>query len=176
MNFKQTIIGTCSGDAKFESACVPFISFANDEQKKTIENYIFMQVDEFFQKIYPAGIIRTQLSYSKLITEEDFKDFNKLKISYFYDNLFHDLERGSDGKLELKIKWSITFDERCTPIKLANIPPNYRGYEPKLSSKDGKNCLPRKYGIIEINRIPVFYYIYFTLKEILDVAKQIHTS
>ena len=172
MNFKQNIIGTCSGDGEFKSAYVPFISFANDGQKKVIENYIFMQVDEFFQKIYPAGVIRTQLSYSQLITEEDFKDFNKLKISYFYENLFHDLERSSDGKLELKIKWSITFDERCTPIQLANFSPNYRGYEHKLSSKDVKS---RKYGIIEINRIPVFYYIYFTLKEILDIAKQIKT-
>ncbi|MEH2424030.1 MAG: hypothetical protein V7K48_24920 [Nostoc sp.] len=171
MNFEQNIIGTRSGDGEFESAYVPFISFANNGQKKAIENYIFMQVDEFFQKIYSGGVIRTQLSYSKLITEEDFKDFNKVKISYFYENLFHDLERGSDGKLELKIKWSITFDERCTPIKLANLPPNYGGYGYKLSSKDVKNCLPRKYGIIEINRIPVFYYIYFTLKEILDVAK-----
>ncbi|MEH1904705.1 MAG: hypothetical protein V7L04_25700 [Nostoc sp.] len=170
MNIEQNIIGTRSGDAEFESAYVPFISFANDGQKNAIENYIFMQVDEFFKKIYPAGVIRTQLSYSKLITEEDFKDFNKVKISYFYENLFHDLERGSDGKLELKIKWSITFDERCTPIQLANLHPNYRGYEHKLSSKDGKS---RKYGIIEINRIPIFYYIYFTLKEILDVAKQI---
>ncbi|MEH2317129.1 hypothetical protein [Nostoc sp.] len=172
MNFSQNIkniIGTRSGDGDFESAYVPFISFANDEQKKAIENYIFMQVDEFFKKIYPAGVIRTQLSYSKLITEEDFKDFNKVKISYFYENLFHDLERGSDGKLELKIKWSITFDERCTPIKLANLPPNHRGY------KDVKSCLPRKYGTIEINRIPVFYYIYFTIKEILDVAKQMPT-
>ncbi|MEH1947624.1 MAG: hypothetical protein V7K77_11820 [Nostoc sp.] len=135
-----------------------------------IPNYL--GIDEFFQKIYPAGVIRTQLSYSKLITEEDFKDFNKVRISYFYENLFHDLERSSDGKLELKIKWSITFDERCTPIQLANLPPNYRGYEHKLSSKDVKS---RKYGIIEINRIPVFYYIYFTLKEILDIAKHIKT-
>ncbi|MEH2086458.1 hypothetical protein [Nostoc sp.] len=174
MNFKKSIIGTFSGDAEFESAYVPFISFANDGQKKAIENYIFMQVDEFFQKIYPAGVIRTQLSYSKLITEKDFQDSNKVKISYFYENLFHDLERGSDGKLELKIKWSITFDEKCTPIQVANLPPNYRGYgyEHKLSSKDVKS---RKYGIIEINRMPVFYYIYFTLKEILDIAKQIKT-
>ncbi|MEH2079300.1 MAG: hypothetical protein V7K89_04580 [Nostoc sp.] len=154
-------------NAQYEPSPHPFIM--------QHQNYIFLQVDKFFEKLYPAGVIRTQLSYSKLITEEDFKDLKKVKIAYFYDNLFHDLERNSDGKLELKIKWSITFDDKCTPIQLVNIPPSYRGYKHKLndfSDKDMQGRPHRKYGTIEINGKPVFYYIYFTLQEILDVAKQ----
>jgi hypothetical protein len=172
MNYKLNIIGTHSANSAFESIYVPFVSFANEEQKKLIENYIFLQIDKFFEKLYPTGVIRSQLSYSKLITEEDFK---KVKIAYFYDNLFHDLERGSDGKLKLKIKWSITFDDKCTPIQLVNISPSHRGYKHKLndfSDKDTQGRPHRKYGTIEINGKPVFYYIYFTLQEILDVAKQ----
>ncbi|MBD2598160.1 hypothetical protein H6G74_28105 [Nostoc spongiaeforme FACHB-130] len=163
-------IGTRSSDTHFQSIYVPFISFANEKQKDSIERYIFQQVDDFFLKISP-GVNATQLSYSKVITE---KDYQEIQISYFYDNLFHDLERGSDGKLKLKVKWSITFDERCTPIQLVNLPANYRGHEPnpKFLDKDNEGRPHRKYGTIEINGVPIFYYIYFTLQEILDVVKQ----
>ncbi|MEA5601004.1 hypothetical protein [Nostoc sp. UHCC 0252] len=144
------------------------------EQKIAIEYYISQQVDGFFQKIYPS-VNKTQLCYSQIITETDFQ---KIEISYFYKNFFDDLERDSDGKLNLKIKWSISFDEKCTPIKLAYLAPDYRGNElqPRsLSYNDVNGRLHRKYGTIEINGFPIFYYIYFTLQEILDVIKKIHT-
>lgn len=170
MSYELNIIGTCSENADFKSVYIPFISFANKEQKIAIENYISQQVNDFFKKIYPNGN-KTQLCYSQIITEKDFK---KIEISYFYKTFFDDLERDSDGKLNLKIKWSISFDEKCTPIKLAYLSPDYRGHELKpksLSYNDAKGRLHRKYGTIEINGFPIFYYIYFTLQEILDVIK-----
>ncbi|MFN6558946.1 MAG: hypothetical protein RMY28_003960 [Nostoc sp. ChiSLP01] len=172
MNSDLNIIETCSGNKAFKSIYIPFIFFPKEEQKIAIENYISQQVDDFFTKISPS-VNKTQLSYSQMITE---KDFQKIEISYFYENFFNDLEREPDGKLKLKIKWSITFDEKCTPIKLAYLSPDYRGHEPKpksLSYNDIKGRLHRKYGTIEINGFPIFYYIYFTLQEILDVVKQI---
>jgi hypothetical protein len=179
MNFESDIIGIRSTDTAFESLYIPFISFANQKQKKAVENYIIWQADKFFkkiEKINPAVISRTQLPYSKLITEKDFQDSKRIEINYFYKNFFHDLERDSDGKLKLKIKWSITFDEECTPIKLVSFRKDYRGYDPKpndFSDKDVQGRPHRKYGTIEINGEPVFYYIYFTIQEILDVVKEI---
>ncbi|MEH1971589.1 hypothetical protein [Nostoc sp.] len=170
MNYELNIIGTCSENTFFKSAYLPFISFANEEQKIAIEDYISQQVDDFFKKICPS-VNKTQLCYSQIITEKDFK---KIEISYFYKNFFDDLERDSDSKLNLKIKWSISFDEKCTPIKLAYLSPDYRGHELKpksLSYNDAKGRSHRKYGTIEINGFPIFYYIYFTLQEILDVVK-----
>ncbi|MBD2679842.1 MULTISPECIES: hypothetical protein [Nostoc] len=174
MNSDLNIIKNCSENTAIKSIYVPFISFPKEEQKIAIENYISQQVDDFFKKISPC-INKAQLSYSQMITD---KDFNKIEISYFYENFFNDLEREPDNKLKLKIKWSITFDERCTPIKLAYLSPDYRGHEPKpksLSYNDIKGRQHRKYGTIEINGFPIFYYIYFTLQEILDVVKEIRT-
>ncbi|MTJ08598.1 MULTISPECIES: hypothetical protein [unclassified Anabaena] len=179
MNVESDIIGIRSTDTAFDSLYIPFISFANQEQKKAVEDYIISQAANFFKKIetrHPAVISRTQLPYSKLITDKDFKDCKTIKIKYFYKNFFHDLERDSDGKLKLRIKWSITFDEKCTPIKLVSLRKDYRGYDPKpndFSDKDVQGRPHRKYGTIEINGEPVFYYIYFTIQEILDVVKEI---
>jgi hypothetical protein len=171
MNSELYPIGTRSSDTDFQSIYVPFISFDNEIQKNSIESYIFQEVNSFFQKLSP-GVNVTQISYSKVITEKDFKE---VQMSYYYDNLFHDLERDANGKLQLKVKWSITFDERCTPIQLVNLPANYRGHEskPKFLYKDNEGRPHRKYGTIEINGVPIFYYIYFTFQEILDVVKKI---
>ncbi len=170
MNYKADIIGIHSENSKIESEYVPFLSFKNQEQKKVAENYIYQEVSAFFEKILPSQAVMP-IPYTKLITEADFK---KKEISYFYENLFYDLERKPNGKLEAKIRWGITFDKNCTPLQLASTPPNASGYKkPSLSYKDTKGRSHRQFGTIDINGTPVFYYIYFTLQEILDVIKKI---
>lgn len=168
MNYQADIIGIHSDHLKFESEYVPFLSFKNQEQKKVAESYIYQEVSAFFEKILPGQAV-IPIAYAKLITEADFK---KKEISYFYDNLFHDLERKPNGQLEPKIRWGLTFDEKCAPLQLASTPPNYTGYQkPSLLYKDTKGRPHRRFGTIDINGTPVFYYIYFTLQEILDVIK-----
>jgi hypothetical protein len=170
MNYKADIIGIHSDNSKIESEYVPFLSFKNQEQKKVAENYIYQEVSAFFEKILPSQAVMP-IPYTKLITEADFK---KKEISYFYENLFYDLERKPNGKLEAKIRWGITFDKNCTPLQLASTPPNVSGFKkPPLSYIDTKGRPHRQFGTIDINGTPVFYYIYFTLQEILDVIKRI---
>ncbi len=162
------IIGTISQyNSCFESNYIPFISFKNNIQKDVAETYIFQEASKFFTDILRLPFYETQLPYPKTITVEDFK---KVDITYFYEYLFHDLgERDSNGKLIQKIKWGITFDEKCTPIKVAYVSPNYSGYNPNYRFE-------RRYGTIDINGTPVFYYIHFTLQEILDVIKTVPIS
>ncbi|MCP2732523.1 hypothetical protein, partial [Limnofasciculus baicalensis] len=140
-----------------------------------IEEYILEEVKDFFQKVeIDLDIHKDQLKYQKIITEKDFKDSEKVKISYFYENLFYDLgDREPNGKLKAKIKWGITFDEKCAPIHLGYVDPSFRGYNKnlKIQYKDSQGRPYRRYGTIDINGSPVFYYIYFTLQEILDVIK-----
>lgn len=163
MNHKADIIGIQSDNFKFQSEYVPFLSFKNQEQKKVAESYIYQEISAFFEKILPSQAV-IPIPYAKLITETDFK---KIEISYFYENLFHDLERKPNGKLEAKIRWGITFDEKCVPCQLGYVNPSFRGYgKPPDIKKE------RRYGTIDINGSPVFYYIYFTLQEILDVIKR----
>lgn len=174
MSHETNIIEICSENLSFQSNYVPLISFKNEIQKKVAENYIIAEATTFLVKILRLPAQRLMpLPYPKLITEQDFEN---VEISYFYENLFHDLERKPDGKLEAKIKWGIIFDEKCTPISVGWVSPNYTGYNPNINYLDFTGRPYRQYGTIDINGTPVFYYIYFTLQEILDVIKQLPNS
>ncbi|MCT7970493.1 hypothetical protein [Laspinema olomoucense] len=152
------------------SGYVPLISFKTEGQKQAAENYITEEVDVFFAKIfYNQKKPKYQpIPYSQLITEKDFKIVD---IEYFYLNLFYDLMRNpATHKLESTIKWCITFDVKCAPIQLAWHSPHYKGSNPP--NPNDETGLPyRKFGTIDINGYPVFYYIHFTLQEILEVIK-----
>ncbi|MBW4573521.1 MAG: hypothetical protein KME31_37885 [Tolypothrix carrinoi HA7290-LM1] len=171
---------------EFKSDYVPLISFKKKEQKEAAENYILEETTEFFENILKLSIsvAQNQLAYPIVINHKDFKYEN---IEYFYEYFFHDLgERKSDGKLKEKIKWGITFDEECAPIQVAKHYFDSKSQEVRLEYFDARkgrpripyrpfyrNYLPyRRYGTIDINGTPIFYYIHFTLQEILDVIKQ----
>ncbi len=166
-----------SENSDFYSDYVPVITFKNKYQKDIIENYILEEVKDFFKKVeIDLDINKNQVPYQKIITEKDFINSKKVPITYFYENLFYDLgEREPDGRLKAKIKWSITFDEKCVPCQLAYVNPSFRGYGKldikDIKYKDSQGRPYRRYGTIDINGSPVFYYIYFTLQEILDVIK-----
>jgi hypothetical protein len=176
MRNETDIIGICPENLAFQSNYVPLISFKNEKQQQAAEKYIITEANTFLDKILPdkdKKVEPLQLPYSKLITEKDFKQED---ISYFYENLFYDLKRMSNGTLDATIKWGITFDEKCTPISVGFVSPNYTGYNPDIKYSDSNNRPYRKYGTIDINGTPVFYYIYFTLQEILDEIKKLPNS
>ena len=105
MSHETDIIGIIAENLPFQSNYIPLISFKNEEQKKAAEKYIIEEANRFFSEIFwlSAQKVR-QLPYPMLITELDFK---KVDISYFYENLFYDLERKPDGKLEAKDRKSV---------------------------------------------------------------------
>lgn len=174
MTQETDVIGIYPEHLAFESKYVPLISFRTEEQKQAAENYLTKEVEVFFDKIYGFKKPPYQaIPYSQLITEKDFKT---VEIDYFYLKLFYDIMRNDKKKLEMALKYSVTFDEKLTPIQLAWIRPNARAEERdiKPNTWDYKNKRKhRKYGTIDINGEPVFYYIYFTIQEILDVIKEL---
>ena len=162
-------------DLNFESNYIPLISFYNPQQKSTIENYIFTKADIFFHKIIKieVDVRKSCINYPKIITEKDFKS---VPIRYFYDNIFSDLgKRKDDNKLDFTPKWGITFDEKCAPIEVSYLSPGFkykRNFKP-FCYPHHKYKWKYRYGTIDINKKPVFYYIYFTLQELLDEIKKI---
>lgn len=173
MSHETDIIGIYPENLAFQSNYVPLISFKNEKQKKAAENHIIQQAKIFFDKILPDRPV-AQLPYPKLITERDFRNE---QIGYFYENLFYDLKRKPDGKLDVQIKWGITFDVQCAPLQLAWTPDRYaRPEPPHIYVNDPQGRPHRQFGTIDINGKPVFYYIYFTLQEILDVIKPLPNS
>lgn len=176
MSHKLDIIQLHSENSDFYSDYVPLISFKDKCQKDTVEKYILEEVKDFFEKIeISLDVNKAQLPYQKTITEKDFK---QVSISYFYETLFKELgERETDGRLKIKIKWGITFDEKCVPSRLGYVNPSFSGYKkPNIKYEDTQGRPYRRYGTIDINGTPVFYYIYFTLQEILDVIKKIQRA
>lgn len=171
------------------SSYIPFISFSSQEQKNVAESYILREADVFFKDILRLEVSVESISYFKTIA---WKDFNKVDMEYFYNTLFFDLqERDFNGKLINKLKWSVTFDEEITSIQVAYLSPSFSGEreEARLSYFDRREGRPyfsyrphnpfplyRKYGFISLNGEPVFYYLYFTLQEVLDAIKLFDSS
>ena len=154
------------------------------EQKNKAESYIFNEGKLFFKTILKIEKPVQIVPYIKTIA---WQDFHKVDMEYFYNILFFDLgERNSNGKLVNQLKWGVTFDEEITPIQVAYLYPSFSGdrQEARLSYFDRRDGRPyfsyrpyrpyleyRKYGYISMNGEPVFYYLYFTLQEILDALK-----
>ena len=152
-----------------KSDYVPLISFQNEKQRKSATRYIIEQVENFFEEIKKEievnipNLVESYFPYSESIISDEFKKVDKVKIDYFYDNLFYDLgekeeDRDENGKLKMKTKWCITFHTNSTPIEVPNL---------KIPGNRNVEC--RRYGTIDIVGTPILYYIYFTLPEILDV-------
>jgi hypothetical protein len=180
MNQEIKSIGIYPENCQFESNYLPLISFKTEQQKTSAEKYILIKVDRFFKQIIDIDIdvINSQINYSKLITE---KDFSEKPIKYFYENIFDDIgQRNARGELYFSPKWGITFDEKCAPIQVSMLPRGYLkkyngdSYYPSFkpfNSKYRQWTWNYKYGTIDINGKPIFYYIHFTLQELLDVIR-----
>jgi hypothetical protein len=171
-------VGIYNENFNFESDYLPLIAFKSENQKNAVEKYILTKVDVFFKRIIKIEIDvkKSQINYSNTITE---KDFTKKPISYFYENIFVDLGKRSAGKLDVSPKWGITFDQKCAPIEVSYLSPGYLrtspNYQPEFKPFEDDYYQNQKiyyrYGTIDINGKPIFYYIYFTLQEIIDVIK-----
>jgi hypothetical protein len=177
MNSDIKNVGIYNENFNFKSDYLPLIAFKSENQKNAVEEYILTKVDVFFKRIIKIEIDvkKSQINYSNTITE---KDFTKKPISYFYENIFVDLGKRSAGKLDVSPKWGITFDQKCAPIEVSYLHPNsssYRNYKKTPFKRFEYNYSNKKfyyrYGTIDINGKPIFYYIYFTLQEIIDVIK-----
>jgi hypothetical protein len=177
MNRDITNVDVYNENLNFESDYLPLIAFKSENQKNAVEEYILNKVDVFFKRIIQieVDVKKSQINYSNTITE---KDFNEKPISYFYENIFVDLgKRDRAGKLDVSPKWGITFDQKCAPIEVSYLPPGFKVYkdsQPEFRRFDydySNYKFHYRYGTIDINGTPIFYYIYFTLQEIIDVIK-----
>jgi hypothetical protein len=187
MNIEIKILDIYSDNHELESDYLPLIFVKNHSQKDAVERYIFKKAEIFFREIISINdssfdVKQNYIPYSRMITDIDFK---KKQIKYFYDTLFDNLgNRDFNKKLIISPKWGITFDEKCCPILTSYLSPNYKRSNERRSSKsiDYKPLnyhnkysgdFPfHRYGTIDINQKSIFYYVYFTLQEILDEVRK----
>lgn len=82
------------------------------------------------------------------------KDFNRQGVDYFYENIFDDIKKTKEGKIEFSVKYCITLDKtNCT----------------KPCQCDEKEIL---YDVILLNTQPVFYFIYISIEDIFAFLRK----
>lgn len=158
----ENIIFEKSQEKTLESNYVPLISFNDSKQQEKANKYISQQVKEFFKFLEQDFKEFSYLQYSKTINDLDFSSNQKKPIEYFYNYLLIDLAkmgRDQSGKLISPKKWTVTFDINCTPIIIPEL----------IIPNSGK--LRRHFGTIDVSGVPILYYIYFTMQEILDAIR-----
>lgn len=162
----------------FESCYLPWISFKNEKQVEAVNKYIYLKAKIFFRQILDLQLPgfnfqSNYISYHQIITDLDFK---KTQIKYFYSNIFSCLgERDRESKLVFIPRWGITFDENNCPIETSFLPSSYIpspaskiNFTPLKYFSENREVSFIRYGDIRANDEPIFYYIYFTMQEILD--------
>lgn len=154
-------------NSNFISQYIPLITFKAQKQRRNVDEYIVNEAKHFFSSLeLNINVEKNFIGCDNLVTD---KEFNEVDIQYFYENILSNIKRNAEGKLEHQPKWGVTFDQKCAPIeKLAYVSPNYTGNNPIYGPK-GESV--RRFGTFDINGQPIFYYLYFTIQEILDAIR-----
>jgi hypothetical protein len=165
--------------SNLESDYVPFISFKTQQQQSIAEQYVFNKAEVLLNDVLKLGINvkKSYLSSLNLISD---KDFRQKPIKYFYENIFADLQkRDAKNRLVFMPRWGICFDIKCTPISIKYLSPSFNVYRDSRINFYPFDCKRYfnydeclQYGTIDINKKPAFYYIYFTLQEIINEIKK----
>lgn len=117
------------------------------DSERIKEKLIKPRVKEFF-----AAMSINNYEEIPLNSEISDKDFDKQGIDYFYENIFDDIEKTTEGKIEFSVKYCITLDKtNCTtPCKKTGI----------------------FYDEILLNKKPVFYFIYIPIEDIFSFLRK----
>jgi len=131
------------------SCYVPYLSFNKEKFEIINKNFIEPKIQEFFK----AREIKQYepIDITKYISDLDFSNSTRIPFSYFYEYILLGIKKES-GKIFHTIKYGITFDEDVT----------------------SQTCKKTKikYDEILINKKPIFYFIYFDLKDIIQFIKK----
>ncbi|MFK5968917.1 MAG: hypothetical protein QM487_02190 [Candidatus Marithrix sp.] len=129
-----------------ESSLVPYLSFDKETASSINENLITPRVKKFFQarQIDKYHPINAEKYISDL-------DFKTVDFKYLYENILVGIKKEA-GKIVHEVKYCVTLDEETTKetCKQTNI----------------------KYSEILLNKKPIFYFIYFDFKEIMNFVRR----
>ncbi|GAB4038697.1 hypothetical protein [Spirosoma jeollabukense] len=93
------------------------------------------------------------LPVEELITEKEFEDVTNIQMvkPYFYDIIFEDIVKNTRGKIDYKIKFSFTYDEKLTPSTKGDV----------------------KYGVISLGNKPIFIYCFIDIQKAIEFIKSL---
>jgi hypothetical protein len=133
-----------SENKEAESSYVAYLQFKDSEKIK--KELMEPKVKSFFSK-------RNVDNYKEILLNKEISDldFEKQGMDYFYENIFHDISKNINGKVEITVKYCITLDKQnCTK------------YCKKTDIYYDEICLSKE---------PVFYFIYVSIEEIFSFLR-----
>ncbi|MDB9312311.1 hypothetical protein PN462_04280 [Spirulina sp. CS-785/01] len=137
------------------SAFNPIISLNAQVRQTVNQKLIEPKLRLFFQD--KGGINSYEaLDTDKIKTEIEFLDFKVSYIqTYLYKELIQEINKDSDGKINFKPRYAISFDQDLANFK------EYKGI---------------KYGELKLGQSPILYIIYIDLQEVIKFIKELRTN
>jgi hypothetical protein len=135
-------------------------------RKKVNDNFILPIIESFFAKHGGLNCFE-ELEHDKLITEVDFANHNlfaSLVKEYLYSEIISEITKSTEGRIEFKPKYIITFDEDLADFGLSDV--SYPHAPDKRI----------KYGVMRLGEAPVLYYIYLSLQDLTRYIKTLSHS
>ncbi|MCI5189419.1 MAG: hypothetical protein D3905_06405 [Candidatus Electrothrix sp. AS4_5] len=133
--------------SKNEEGVSPFVVYFGVKNNEQINKKLLTPlIQDFFnaRKVEKYEPVQKNLDISDL-------DFPKVKFSYFYDVILDEIGKNQEQKIVFPVKYSITLDEKNCPRKC---------------EKTGIS-----YDEILLYKKPIFYFIYFDIKEIFSFLR-----
>jgi hypothetical protein len=138
----------------------PIISLNPIVRKRVNENFIKPILELFFLDI--GGIEQyRELNPDKLKTEVEFSNLEEQESfvkTYVYKELINEIAKNKNGEVVFHPKYLISFDSDLTEYEIS--PKKYPYTEENI-----------RYGVIRMGNIPILYFIYIDLQELIRYIK-----
>ena len=135
----------------------PIVTLNPKMRKRVNKEFIQPILELFFSD--KGGIEQfEELDVDKLKTEIEFRDELNFVKTYLYKELMNNVIKDIEGNVIYKQKYLISFDEDLTEYKQSE----------KKYPHSQKNI---RYGVMRLGEIPVLYYIYIDLQELIRYIK-----
>jgi hypothetical protein len=132
----------------------PVVSLNSQVRKIVNEDFIYPILERFFkdrggvdsyEELDPDKI-KTEIEFSQKDTQESYVK------SYVYKELMNVISKSDDGTINFKPRYVVSFDQELT---------------------DFKEKMGIKYGELRLGDVPILYFIYIDLQELIRFIKNI---
>ncbi len=134
------------------SCYISYVSFKPQVTEFLNKNFILPRIGVFFENKRGDGHDIWPIDRDSIVSEVDWS------LDYVYNILLNELQKDEQGKIKHYHRYTITFDVDLAP------------YESEIRCPVTDTNI--KYGQITLGEVPVFYYIYIDLQEMLRFLKK----
>jgi hypothetical protein len=146
----------------------PIASLKPQIRKAVNERFILPILEAFFLPTERGGIDNfSALDPDKLITEIEFVETKNFVKTYIYKEIIDEISKNSNGEIDFKPKYVITFDRDLANFKKDETCYPYRSIFKDETQKESSIL----FGVIRLGEAPILYYVYINLQQLIRFIK-----